>query len=155
MSITRVDQIAAACMIALGVAIVWSGFGYGYMSGTTPGAGFFPVLVGIALIVLSTLNLVRSLAGREILDAGLDFPTVLKIAAVVLAMAAMIVATPFIGLLLSVAFFMVATGLIIRPSTDVRFLATLCICAIVVPAFITYAFGTWLNVPIPVGPFGF
>ncbi|WMT85479.1 tripartite tricarboxylate transporter TctB family protein [Pelagibacterium sp. 26DY04] len=154
MSITRVDQLFAIFLVAFGCYIVWSGFDYGYMNGTTPGAGFFPVLIGSAIAVLSVVNLVRSLRGSEQLSGGLAKRDIVKIALLCAATALLIVATPYLGLTLSVIIFMLAAAFIIRPSLEPSFLVRLVPVAVLFPLLLRVAFGMWLRIPLPTGPFG-
>ncbi|WP_332715593.1 tripartite tricarboxylate transporter TctB family protein [Pelagibacterium mangrovi] len=154
MSITRVDQLFAIFLIAFGCYIVWSGFDYGYMNGTTPGAGFFPVLIGSAIVVLSVVNLVRNLRGSETLSGGVDRRDIVKIVLISAALALVIVATPYLGLTLSVIAFMLAAGFIIRPTLEPKFLLRLIPVAVLFPLFLRLAFGVWLRIPVPTGPFG-
>lgn len=154
MSITRVDQLVALVLVFFGFYIIWSGFDYGYMRGTTPGPGFFPVLIGSVISCLSAFNLYRALAGTEKLSSGIASGDIVKIALICLAIAAVILVTPFIGLTLAVMAFMVATGLIIRPSLKPGFLAKLIPVALLFPLFLRLAFGVWLRIPVPTGPFG-
>tara|TARA_A100001391_G_scaffold37386_4_gene20561 strand:+ start:7532 stop:7999 length:468 start_codon:yes stop_codon:yes gene_type:complete len=154
MSITRVDQIFALILIFFGFYIIWSGLDFGYMSGTTPGAGFFPVLIGGAISLLSAVNLYRALKGSENLSGGIARRDIVKIALICLAIVVVIVIAPVIGLALSVMGFMLAAGFIIRPSLAPRFLLKLIPTAIVFPLFLRLAFGVWLRIPVPTGPFG-
>lgn len=154
MSITRVDQIFALFLVLFGFYIVWSGFDYGYMNGTTPGAGFFPVLIGGTISVLSAFNLYRAVAGKERLSGGIAKDDIAKIVLISLAIAAVIFLTPFLGLTLSVIAFMLAAGFIIRPSLAPGFLLRLIPVAILFPLFLRLAFGVWLRIPVPTGPFG-
>ncbi len=154
MSITRVDQIFALFLILFGFYLIWSGLDYGYMSGTTPGAGFFPVLIGGAISVLSAFNLYRALAGKEKLSDGVAGRDIVKIALICIALAAVVLVAPFIGLTLSVMAFMLVSGFIIRPSLAPGFLLKLIPVSILFPLFLRLAFGVWLRIPVPTGPFG-
>lgn len=154
MSITRLDQIFALVLILFGFYVIWSGLDFGYMNGTTPGAGFFPVLIGGAISALSAFNLYRALAGSEKLSGGIAGRDIVRIALICLAIALVIAATPMIGLTLSVMALMLATGFIIRPSLAPGFLLKLVPIAIAFPLFLRLAFGVWLRIPVPTGPFG-
>ena len=65
MTTTTVDRLFAAFLLALGIYVVWNALGYGYMRDTTPGPGFFPFWVGLAIVGLSIANLLRSFRGAE------------------------------------------------------------------------------------------
>jgi len=154
MSITRADQLFALFLVLFGFYLIWSGFDYGYMNGTTPGAGFFPVLIGGVISILSAFNLYRALAGREKLAGGVAGRDIVKIVLISIAFVAVIFATPFTGLTLSVIAFMLAAGFIIRPSLAPGFLLRFVPVAILFPLFLRVAFGDWLRIPVPTGPFG-
>ena len=154
MSITRVDQLFAVFLIVFGCYIVWSGLDYGYMNGTTPGAGFFPVLIGGAIAILSVVNLVRGLRGTETLSGGVGMEDIVKIALISASLACLIVVTPYLGLTFSVMAFMLVAGFIIRPTLAPQFLLRLVPVAVLFPLLLRVAFGIWLRIPLPTGPFG-
>ncbi|WP_185983821.1 tripartite tricarboxylate transporter TctB family protein [Aureimonas mangrovi] len=154
MTTNRADQIFAVLLILLGCYVVWSGIGYGYMAGTAPGAGFFPVILGIAIAMLSVVNLLRSLLGAEQLTKGIESRDLAKIAGVTVALVLLIVATPYVGITVASIGLMLAIALIIRPSAEPAYLSRIVACSVFVPLFCRVAFGNWLNIPLPTGPFG-
>src|SRR3546814_14217611 len=86
------------------------------MQGTTPGAGYLPALTGGVLIVLSAVNLVRSLTGAEVLKAGLTRVDVLKFVGIIVAMLAFVLITPRLGMTLAETAMVAMTAPLIRPS---------------------------------------
>lgn len=155
MIMQRLDQAVALALGLFGVYLVWAGFGYGFMQGTTPGAGFFPVLIGGALTVLSLVNLVRSLVGAEVLEDAMTSGDVMRFAAVASALFLYVWLAPLLGLALSTMALMVVTGLIIRPSLEPRFLIRLALVSVIFSLVCMWVFGNLLGVPMLVGPFGF
>jgi putative tricarboxylic transport membrane protein len=155
MTIQRLDQLVALGLALLGVYLVVAGFGYGFMRDTTPGAGFFPVLIGGVIAVLSLVNLVRSLAGIEILKAAMAKSDVLRFVAVAAALLAYVWIAPVLGLALATMALMIVVGLIIRPTLAPGFLARLLAVSVVCSLACVWIFGTLLRVPMLVGPFGF
>ncbi|ADH89038.1 hypothetical protein Snov_1734 [Ancylobacter novellus DSM 506] len=155
MIMQRLDQAVALALGLFGVYLVWAGFGYGFMQGTTPGAGFFPVLIGGALTVLSLVNLVRSLVGAEVLEDAMTTGDVIRFAAVAAALFLYVWLAPLLGLALSTMALMAVTGLIIRPSLEPRFLVRLALVSIIFSLVCVWVFGNLLGVPMLVGPFGF
>ena len=151
----RLDQGVAVALGLLGAYLVWAGFGYGFMQGTTPGAGFFPVLIGGAIAVLSLVNLVRSLVGAEVLEDAMTRGDVIRFAAVSLALFIYVWLAPMLGLGLATMVLMAVTGLIIRPSLEPRFLVRLALVSIIFSLVCVWVFGNLLGVPMLVGPFGF
>lgn len=155
MTIQRVDQLVALGLALLGVYLVVAGFGYGFMRDTTPGAGFFPVLIGGVIAVLSLVNLFRSLAGMEILKAAMTKGEVLRFVAVAAALLAYVWLAPVLGLALATMALMIVVGLIIRPTLEPGFLARLLALSVVFSLACVWIFGTLLRVPMLSGPFGF
>jgi hypothetical protein len=155
MTIHRLDQLVALALALLGVYLVVAGFGYGFMRDTTPGAGFFPVLIGGVIAVLSLVNLVRSLAGMEILKAAMTKGDVLRFVAVAAALLAYVWFAPVLGLAFATMALMIVVGLIIRPTLEPGFLARLLAVSVVCSLACVWIFGTLLRVPMLIGPFGF
>ena len=155
MTIQRLDQLVALGLAFLGVYLVVAGFGYGFMRDTTPGAGFFPVLIGGVIAVLSLVNLVRSLAGMEILKAAMTKNDVLRFVAVAAVLLAYVWFAPVLGLALATMALMIVVGLIIRPTLEPGFLARLLAVSVVCSLACVGIFGTLLRVPMLIGPFGF
>lgn len=155
MTIQRLDQLVALGLALLGVYLVVAGFGYGFMRDTTPGAGFFPVLIGGVIAVLSLVNLVRSLAGIEILKAAMTKGDVLRFVAVAAALLVYVWFAPVLGLALATMALMIVVGLIIRPTLEPGFLARLLAVSVVCSLACVWIFGTLLRVPMLIGPFGF
>jgi putative tricarboxylic transport membrane protein len=155
MTIQRLDQLVALGLTLLGVYLIIAGFDYGFMRDKTPGAGFFPVLIGGIVAVLSLINLVRSLVGIEILKTGMPKGDVLRFMAVAAAMLVYVWLAPVIGLALATMALMIVVGLVIRPTLERSFLARLLAVSIVCSLACVWIFGSLLGVPILKGPFGF
>ncbi|MFC5068497.1 tripartite tricarboxylate transporter TctB family protein [Flaviflagellibacter deserti] len=154
MTIHRLDQFVALFLLLFGAYLVWTGLGFGFMQGTTPGAGYFPALAGGVLIVLSAINLVRSLAGLEDLKSRMARRDVVKFIAITAAMLVFVVITPFAGMTIATMLLMLAIGLIIRPSLERAYLVRLGITSIFFSLACLVVFGTLLRVPVPRGIFG-
>lgn len=150
----RLDQLFSVFLIGFGGYIVWTGLDYGYMRGTTPGPGYFPVLVGIAVSALSIVNLVRSLTGFEKLKDTTKRVEIVKTVALTVAMIGVILLTPIVGLMLAIVLFMFAAAFVIRPSLERKFLVRLIPTCILVPIILNYMFTTFLRIPVPTGIFG-
>lgn len=154
MATNRLDQLFAVFLIGFGGYIVWTGLDYGYMRGTTPGPGYFPVLTGIAISALSIVNLVRSLTGAEKLKDTMKKIEVIKTAILTAALIAVILLTPVLGLMLALTLFMFTAAFVIRPSLDQKFLIRLIPTCILVPIILNFMFTTFLRIPVPTGVFG-
>ena len=155
MTVHRLDQFVAFFLMLFGIYLIWSGNDFGFMDGTTPGPGYFPVITGVVLVVLSTVNLVRSLAGLEDLKAAMSRGELVKFGIITVAMLAFVVITPFIGITLATMLLMFAIGIIIQPSLERAFLVRLGATSVVGSIACYFVFGTLLRVPLPRSVFGF
>lgn len=155
MNIRQLDQVVAIFLMGFGGYLIWAGLGYGFMQGTTPGAGYFPALLGGILIVLSMVNLLRNLGGIEQLKPSMTRREVVQFTSISVAMLVFVAITPWIGMTMATMFLMAAAALIIRPSLDRSFLLRVGVSAIFIPLICKLLFGTLLRVPIPEGVFGF
>ena len=154
MSIRHLDQIVALFLMGFGAYLIWTGLQYGFMQGTTPGAGFFPLVSGGGLIVLSILNLARSVLGTEELQENMSRRDVAKFAAIVVAMLAFVAITPLLGITIAAMLLMLAIGFTIRPSLERSYLVRLGMICVLTPIACFGIFGTLLRVPLPRGLFG-
>lgn len=150
----RVDQLFAIFLVGLGCYIVWTGLDYGYKRDTTPGPGFFPVIVGAVIVVLSVVNLLRSLNGAEGFEDSMEFMELLKVAVITLGLLGVVVLTEYLGLTIAVSLLMLIVGFTSNPSLDRKFLLRLLPLCVIFPLFLKISFGTFLDIPIPVGVFG-
>jgi len=151
----RVDQAFSVFLIVFGCFIVWTGMSYGFMRDTTPGPGYFPILVVCLVVSLSVVNLTRSLIGSEVLKDSMNRSEISKIAIITISLVAVVFATPYTGLVIAVSLLMLIVGFTINPSLDRKFLLRLLPTCLIFPVFLKVAFGKFLGVPIPVGFLGF
>lgn len=149
-----VDRVFAVGILLFGVYIVRNALVYGYMRGTTPGPGFFPFWVGLALIALSAVNLMRSLRGLERLDADFDVVGLYKTLGIIAIIAAFIVLAPVLGMLAGSSLLVLGTAFVIRPRWNARFAFRIVTIAIVFPIVCHFLFGVYLRVPLVDGVFG-
>ena len=155
METKTVDRLFAGFLVAFGAYIVWNALGYGYLRGRVPGPGFFPLLVGVALIGVSVVNLVRSLRGIEILEADFDWGGFYKTLGIIAAFIAFILVTPFLGMLPAGSLFVLVTAFIIEPRRETRFALKIVAVAVTFPFICYLLFGLYLRVPLIKGVFGF
>lgn len=155
MTTKTVDRLFAGILLLLGLYIVWNALEYGYMRGTTPGPGFFPLWVGLGLAALSAVNLVRSLIGVERLDAVFDAVGLLKTLGILAVTVVFILVTPWIGMLVASGLLIPAVAFIIRPRGNRRFAITILAVSLVFPVLCYFLFAVYLRVPIERGVIGF
>lgn len=154
MKTQTIDRIVAFCLLVFGLYVVWNAVDYGYMRGATPGPGFFPFWVGTAMASLSFLNLVRSLRGTEILESQFDRAGIYKALAIVAIVAAFILLTPWLGMLLASGVLVPAISFAIRPRWTPRFAATIVAIGIGFPVLCHLLFSVYLQVPLVRGVLG-
>ena len=155
MTTKLIDRLFAIALLFLGLYIVWNAVEYGYMRGTTPGPGFFPLWVGLGLAVFSAVNIVRNLTGAERLESTFEAAGLYKALAVFVAIAVFIVLTPVMGMLTGTALLIPVIAFIIRPRWTLTFAATIGAIAVVFPIACHYLFAVYLQVPLVEGPLGF
>jgi hypothetical protein len=154
MKTKTIDCLFAGCLSVLGLYVVWNAVTYGYMRGTTPGPGFFPFWVGLAMVGLSVTNLVRSLRGLEVLKSQFDAVGLYKALAIVGAITLFIVMTPWLGMLVASGLLVPAIAFAIRPRWTPRFAATVLMIAVGFPVLCHFLFAVYLRVPLVRGVFG-
>jgi putative tricarboxylic transport membrane protein len=151
----RIDRAFSAGLLLLGAFVVWKAVEYGYMRDAAPGPGFFPLWIGLGIVVLSAVNLVRSVRGLEPLKETFDRTSLYGTLGIVAAVAAFIVLSPVIGMLLGSALLIPAIALCIRQRWTRRFAATIVLIAVLFPVVCHLLFGVYLRVPLTRGVFGF
>ncbi|MGK7295506.1 MAG: tripartite tricarboxylate transporter TctB family protein [Candidatus Wenzhouxiangella sp. M2_3B_020] len=154
MTVRHLDTLVAGALVVFGLYLIGSGWNYGFMRGTTPGPGLFPALTGIAVTVLSAVNLVRGLAGREEVRAGMPRAEVVKVVALTLCIAGVIVAAKWLGLTLATMLMIVASSLVIEPRMNRVQAVKVLAVALAIPLAARWLFGSVLGVPLLTGPFG-
>lgn len=154
MDTKTIDSVFATGMCALGIYIVWNALDYGYMRGVVPGPGFFPFWVGVALTGFSVVNLVRSVRGLEVLDAGFDLAGFYKTLGIIAATTVFILTVRVLGMLVGSGLFILATAFVIRPRWTAGFAGKIVTIAILFPIFCYLLFAVYLGVPLIEGVFG-
>jgi putative tricarboxylic transport membrane protein len=149
------DQAFAAAMLVLGAYIVRNALVYGYTRDGVPGPGFFPLWIGLGLVVLSAANLVRSLRGREVLASEFDVPTLVKTVGITTTVLLFVVASRWLGMLVAIGVAIPAIAFTIQPRGTARFAVTIGIMAVVFPVLAYFLFAVYLRVPLVRGLFGF
>ena len=154
MTTTTIDRIFAAVLLALGIYVVWNALAYGYMRDTTPGPGFFPFWVGLAIAGLSLTNLVRSFRGAERLESEFDVAGVYRTLAIIGVIVVFIVITPWMGMLIASGLIIPALAFIIQPNWTPRLAAIIFVIAAGFPILCHFLFAVYLQVPLVRGVFG-
>ena len=154
MTTKTIDRLFAVVLLCLGLYIVWNALEYGYTRGAIPGPGFFPLWVGIGLAALSAVNLVRSLAGAERLEAIFDVVGLMKTLGILAVTVVFILITPWTGMFVASGLLIPAVAFIIRPRSNRGFVLTILVLAVVFPVLCHFLFAVYLRVPIERGVLG-
>lgn len=151
MNIHTLDKVFALLLFLLGIYITTTSVEYGYMQGTTPGPGFFPFWVGLLIAGLSLVNVVRSIARREMLDNEIDVPGVIKSVIISLLLLAFVMFSEEIGMLLGCFILVLLIAWVIQPRWSRTFTLKIVATAVLFPLLAYLVFGVYLNVPVPLG----
>jgi hypothetical protein len=149
LSLGRAGQwLPPAALAALGVAALYKASGLPFGSLREPGSGFFPVLIGVALVVFAAASLFD--ARQPQAEADGKARGELPVWVVVVALAAYAVALTRVGFVLCTA---AVVLLLLRGISAVPWPASVAIAAIA--SIACYALFTRLGVPLPAGILGF
>ena len=146
------DIAIAVAALAVSVVVLVGAREYPYWARTAPGTGFMPTLLGLFGLVLGAALLVNAL--RRPSAAGLDLPErpiAVRVAGAAGGLVVIVLLTPYLGLLVGQALFMlvVLIGLLGR-----RLVPSL-VATGLTGGLIYLVFLRWLRVPLPIGPLGF
>ncbi|WP_319529575.1 tripartite tricarboxylate transporter TctB family protein [uncultured Cohaesibacter sp.] len=160
MHVTLVDRAFATLLCVLGLYVVVAGVEYGLWVRGVPGPGFFPVLAGAMMFILSGVNLSRSfgLAGAATDLSGIVVSgrTMSAILGVVAALVAFIWLSPYLGMTLAGFLLIFAIGFLTQPEElrDRAFFVKLTAVSFGTIIVCNVLFRIALGVPVLVGPFG-
>ena len=151
------DTVGALFWFAVGVVFCTGAFRYSLMRAGIPGAGLFPLLAGLALILLSLVGLAESLRNFGA-DRGEKSPTLFvqkdswrKLALALAGLFGYWFLLGPLGFLLTTLLFMFFLLRFIEPQRWITTLSTTFLTT-----GLSYAvFRLWLRVPLPKGILGF
>jgi hypothetical protein len=155
---TRADVFAGLLLAAGFGACLWEASSFQYGTEFAPGPGFAPVwlsAIGIALALLLTVIAIRaSRQPRPSTDKApeaLDKAGLLRVAATLAGLAAMLAITAWLGLVPSILVFLLFLTLYVQRLSLVTGIAA----SVGTVFFVYVVFVLLLDVPIPSGPLGF
>jgi putative tricarboxylic transport membrane protein len=143
------DMIFAAVLIPLGVAVIIGAFQLKLGTPLHPGAGFFPFLIGMVLIALSTLLFIRGWLGRG--QAHQPFSEWKQASIVVAAQAFYVVTLDFLGYVFS----SIVLSFAVLRSMETRSWKTLLGGSLILSVVAYILFRYLLAVDLPPGLLGF
>ena len=145
------DRVGGILLLAFAGYIFVNSLTLGYVAGGIPGAGFLPLWASVIMAVSAVAILVKSwrkpLSGPLIANQALLWRT----AIFGLGMVAMVFLIPYLGMVLTLALFM----LLAVPFLGARQPLKIAAAVILVPLFVYVLFQLILKVPLPVGPWRF
>jgi len=144
--IRNVDICVSALLTLFGAYITYQGLDYGYLDASVPGPGFFPLWIGLALMVSSAANLVRVLRRADLL-AGIETAEIVRVALSTVALAAFVWLGGVIGMIAAAFLLMLAIGFIFGPAST-RFRIGLVAVSASMTAVLYCVFGIALAVPL-------
>ena len=145
------DLWSGLALAALGVTIIVQARQWDYLGADGPGAGFFPLWYGIAMLALSALLVVSQLRRRSSRGTAIDWSRVGRALSAWLALAVSVALFKPLGFVISFAlltYFLVAV-MYRRPLKTAALVATAC------AAGFYLVFPLALGVSLPVGVLGF
>ena len=147
------DRIAAVLLLAFGAGYTLTAMrSYTYWGAHGPGSGFFPFWLGVVLIILATLLLIGALRQSEPGPSWLPHGYgLVRLVAVIGAVALFIVLLPVLGMTLSTGLFLFGLLYFLEGHRW-----TLALGVAAATSIGNWAiFSRWLQVPFPVGVLGF
>jgi hypothetical protein len=154
---SRAD-IFAGLLLAAGFGLaLWEASSFQYGTEFAPGPGFAPVwlsAIGIAVSVLISVNAFKAARRRrtspENAEPG-DKRGLFRVLATLAGLVAMVVITPWVGLVSSILLFLLFLTLGVQRLPAVAAIGT----SVATVLFVHVVFVHFLEVPIPRGPLGF
>lgn len=145
------DRIGGFLLLAFAVYIHVGAWAMEYATAGVPGPGFVPFWISLILGVAAVLILIgswsRPLSGRLIADRTVLWRTILF----GLEMVAVVMLLPFLGMVLTLALFILAAV----PLLGARNRFHIAAAVVMVPGFVYCLFHFVLQIPLPAGPWGF
>ncbi len=142
--------IAALCLFISGAFAVGS-LKLGYMAEFTPGSGFFPLWLAIALAIASLILLAQAILRQENGAWLPDRKGLKRVLSMAGATVISVFIIPYTGILLSIGLFMLFLMLTIEKHSWLGVIGV----SLLTPVAVYLIFQRWLLVPLPMGVFGF
>ncbi|WP_316863255.1 tripartite tricarboxylate transporter TctB family protein [uncultured Cohaesibacter sp.] len=165
MRISQIDKLFSALLFFLGLYVIVKGMQYGLWIRGVPGPGFFPLLSGLMMSILSSVTFLKQIrrtpvsaveAENSEIKGELDKRTLLAIAGVIVTLSGFILLSPYLGMTLAGFFLIFAIGLLTQPEEQKgkAFLVKLTVISLGTIIGCNLLFRFVLGVPVLTGPFG-
>lgn len=153
----KIDFGFALLTLILGIYVVVEGFSYGFTAADgQPGSGLFPIIVGLALIFFSAINVLRSRIDYLSIKEEFSLLVTKRTLVILLGNGLIISFMSFFGIMLSTIFSILFTGLMIAwGAIDKRFVIQITVIAVVSTLVLHALFIKVLRIQPLIGIFGF
>ena len=153
----KIDFGFALLTLILGIYVVVEGFSYGFTADDgQPGSGLFPIIVGLALIFFSVINVLRSRIDYLSIKEEFSLLVTKRTLVILLGNGLIISLMSFFGILLSTIFSILFTGLMIAwGAIDRRFVIQITVISVLSTLALHALFIKVLRIQPLIGIFGF
>lgn len=144
----RIHQGAALCFVAFSAFVVWESWNLEYYTSLGPGAGFFPLWLGVVMGGLSLAWFVQISRRKGRPKEGVflpDRPGIVRLLSVLGAMVAATLLMDFLGY--QVAMFLLLFFLLLVPGRQTIWLTL--VIALLGSVGVYHVFGSYLDVQLP------
>ncbi|MTH78534.1 tripartite tricarboxylate transporter TctB family protein [Paracoccus aestuariivivens] len=115
--VRTLDLAVSAMLFLLGFYIIASGIGFGVIDSGTPGAGFFPVIVGAGIVLFSGINCLKVLRQNAMLSEIIGTTEIMRVVLTSIALIAFCGLASPLGMLVSGFGLMVTIAIIFGART--------------------------------------
>ena len=144
----RIHQGAALSFIAFSAYIVWESLNLEYYTQLGPGAGFFPLWLGVAMGGLSAIWLIQVSGSKGVPDKGLFLPRGEGMVRLLSVLGALVAATIMMDIIgYQLAMFLLLVFLLLVPGRQAIWVTL--IVAVLGSVGVYHLFGRWLDVQLP------
>ena len=158
MQLAKLDIVTSVTAALFGAYVIVEAILYGVTSDTGPGAGTFPLVAGILILVFAIANLARTLRGAMPdalrLEGSIQLPEVARVLGTIVLIGVYIACFDKLGAFLPLPFLMVGVSLMIHWRADLRWLATLILSSVLFTTVCYFVFARFLGLLLPSGPLG-
>ncbi len=153
----KIDFGFALLTLILGIYVVVEGFSYGFTAADgQPGSGLFPIIVGLALIFFSAINVLRSRIDYLSIKEEFSLLVTKRTLVILLGNGLIISLMSFFGIILSTILSILFTGLMIAwGAIDKRFVIQITVISVLSTLALHALFIKVLRIQPLIGFFGF
>jgi hypothetical protein len=157
MKIAILDRAFTLIMLGLGIFVMVSAWNYGLYRGNVPGPGFFPMVAGILIFLLSAAILLRDVSGKLRMSGAIPWRLAAIVIGLTVVICAFVLAAPVVGMGIASFVMMVVVGYLSQEDgrRGGHFPLKLIGASLAMVIVCHLLFGTLIKVPLLEGPLGF